>query len=184
VIHDTVNVSQDASLIDFDGILEPNSIYIGAGYSIYSFVRFDLSVIPSNALISTTDFFFTKNADNSLIDENLFQGGYLRDVTTDYQELPFFLLDSTFDQNIYYNILLSEETENQLSLAENRRGGAGSQFIQSIVNGEVAYGSFYLEHYAETLGISLYAIESVENPDPGLRPFMVIEYYLPPDPRI
>jgi hypothetical protein len=184
VTYDTAYASQDASLIDFDGTLDANMIYAGAGYFVYSFIRFDFSNIPQGALISTANFFFTKSIENSIIDDDLFQGAYLRDVTTDYRDLPVFQIDSSFTQNIYNNILLSEETESQLSLAENRRGGAGSQFIQSIINGQVAYGSFYIEHYAKTQGISLYAMESVANPELSLRPFLVIEYYLPPNPRI
>lgn len=184
VIYDTAYASQDAGLIDFNGFLDASTIYAGAGYFIYSFVRFDFSSIPKDAFISTTNFFFTKDNDKSLIDDDLAQNAYLRDVTTAYQDLPVFQIDSSFTENIYYNIVLSEETENQLSLAANRRGGAGSKFIQSIINEQVVYGSFYLEHAGKSQGISLYAMMSAGHPDLKLRPYLVIEYYLPPNSRL
>jgi hypothetical protein len=184
VVRDTVYASQDAALIDFNGTLDPNTIYVGAGYFIYSFVRFDLSPIPPDAYISTTNFFFNKDIEKSITHTGDPQLVYLRDVTTSFAELPSFEIDSTFNLNIYYNLILSEETDNQLSLNELRRGGAGQKFLQNIVNGQIACGSFYLEHLYKEDDIELYAIDGVHNLVPNLRPYMVVEFYLSPSSRL
>jgi hypothetical protein len=184
VVHDTVYASLDANLIDFDGSLDPGTIYVGAGYFVYSFVKFDLSPIPEDAYISTVNFFFNKDVDKSITGAQDAQLVYLRDVTTSFSELPYFNIDSTFNLNIYYNLILTEENDNQLSLAALRRAGAGQKFLQNIINGKIACGSFYLEHLSKEDDIELYAIDGVENPEPDLRPSMVVEYYLSPKSRL
>jgi hypothetical protein len=184
VLYDTVYANLDASLIDFEGSLDPNTIYAGAGYFIYSFVQFDLSSIPADAFVSSANFVFNKDVDRSVLHSEDAPLVYLRDVTTGYEELPYYQIDSTFNLNIYYNLVLSEETENQLSLDNLRKAGAGQKFIQNIINGEIGYGSFYLEHATKEENIELYAMAGVQASVPDVRPYLVIEYYLSPPPRL
>ncbi len=184
IIYDTTYANLDASLIDFDGNLDQNTIYVGAGYSIYSFVQFDLSVVPSEAYVSTVNFVFNQDVDRSVLDPLDGQMVYLRDVTTRFEELPYFQLDSTFNLSTYYNLILSEETENQLSLDNLKKAVAGQKFMQNIINGEIACGSFYLEHVYKEESLGLYAINGVQNTIPDVRPYLVIEYYLSPPSRL
>ena len=184
VVYDTVYASLDAALIDFDGSLDPHTIYVGGGYSIYSFVKFDLSVIPVNAYLSMANFYFNKDIEKSITNAKDDQKIYLRDVTTGFDELPYYMIDSTFNYNIYYNLVLTEETDNQLSLSNLRSGGAGQKFLQSIINGQIACGSFYLEHLYKDDDLILYAIEGVQNFNVNLRPSMIVEYYLSPKSRL
>jgi hypothetical protein len=184
IVYDTTYASLDASLIDFDGNLDQNTIYIGAGYSIYSFVQFDLSVVPSDAFVSTANFVFNQDVDRSVLDPKDSQMIYLRDVTTAFDELPYFQLDSTFNLSTYYNLILREITTDQLSLDDKKKAVAGQKFMQNIINGEIACGSFYLEHVFEEESVGLYAIKGIQTAVPDVRPYLVIEYFLSPPSRL
>jgi len=109
---------------------------------------------------------------------------FLRVATTGFDELPYFQLDSTFNYSTYYNLILSEETTDQLSLDNQKKAVAGQKFMQNIINGEIACGSFYLEHVYRDESIGFYAIKGVQNTVPATRPYIIIEYYLSPPSRL
>ena len=184
IIYDTTYARQDASLLDFHGSLDQNTIYVGSGYSIYSFVQFDLSPIPADAYLSTTNFVFNQDVDRSVLDPKDSQMIFLRVAKTGFDELPYFQLDSTFNYSTYYNLILSEETTDQLSLDNQKKAVAGQKFMQNIINGEIACGSFYLEHVYRDESIGFYAIKGVQNTVPATRPYIIIEYYLSPPSRL
>ena len=184
VIYDTTYAVKDASVLDFNGVLDQNTIYAGSGYNVHSFVQFDLSGIPAEAYLSTTNFVFTQDVDRSILDPQDAQLVFLRDVTTPFADLPYFQLDSTFNLSVNYNLILSEETADRLSLDDQKRGVAGQKFMQNIINGEIACGSFYLEHVYLNESLGLYAIKGAQSSIRGERPYLVIEYYLSPPSRL
>jgi hypothetical protein len=183
--NDTVGVSIDASLIDFDGNIQSDSlIYIVSGYTYYSFVEFNLDSIPENVVISNVNFVFMQDTLNSKVNENLSQNFYLRTVKTPFADLPEYTADSTFVFNSFYNISLSE-INNALEISNSLQGYAGQYFTQSILNKDIEYGSFLLNYVGEGITVSKFAIKGAnEFIKKNNRPKMIIEYFKIPQSRI
>ena len=184
VIYDTVLATKDASIIDFKGTFDPEHLYISSGYTTHVFLKFDFSKIPDNVILSSVDFILKKDSLNSIVNNNRGQGFYLRNVTTDLNQLPYYLIDSTFAINSNYIVLLTEETKDQLDLFYSTRANVAQNFVQSIINKEIQYGSFFLQYTDETNEISVYALRGKDDSIVSFRPKMILEYYLLPNSRI
>ena len=182
---DTVDVSIDASLISFDGNLQSDSlIYVLAGYAYYSFVEFNLDSIPRDIIISNTNFIFTNDSLGSNINNNFSKNFYIRTVETPYNNLPVYSADSTFLFNSFYNISMTE-TNNLVEVNQTLQGYAGQFFTQSILKGDIGYGSFLIHHVGEGTTVSKYAIKGAnDNIIEANRPKMIIEYFKIPKSRI
>jgi hypothetical protein len=134
VVRDTAFSTADATLIDFVGQFDSEKLFISSGYTAHSFLQFDFTLIPENAIISSVNFKFTQDTVNSFINKNQPQIFLMRNVTTEFDLLPQYDIDSTFTNDLLFRVLLTEETENQLSLGSSSRGIIGQNFIQSIIN--------------------------------------------------
>jgi hypothetical protein len=108
----------------------------------------------------------------------------MRTVRSDYDQLPYYEVDSTYTANIYYSVTLAEEKENMLDVRPIERGNVSQNFFQDIVNGEIPFGSFLVHYKAEGNDISVYAVRDCDDADQSKRPKLVIEYYIVPDPRL
>lgn len=183
-IHDTLFVDKDASLIDFTGSFDPALIKMASGYSVKSFFKFDLNTIPKNAVLATIRFILNRDVDNSVINSNISEKMYLRTVTTDYNSLPFYEVDSTFVLSFFHNVSLSELSENVLDIPQAERGGVSQNFLQDIINGDISFGSFMAHYKNERDGISVYAVKGTKSSDINRRPKIIIEYYDVPNPRL
>jgi len=185
-IRDTSSASIDASLIDFLGSFNNDSLYVSAGYAAHTFFKFNFDSLPENTIVSSVNFFFEQDTINSIINTNHSQTIYVRNVITDFSELkiPYFEIDSSFTSNIFYIVPLTEKNNNQLSLDNIRRAEVGQYFIQSLINKEINHGSFYLQYQNEGYDISVYALHGVDSPQIEQRPRMVIEYFINPETRI
>ena len=183
-IHDTLSVDKDASLLDFTGTFNPNLLQIVSGYSVKSFLKFDLSSLPKNAALATMRFILYRDADNSVINTNLEEQMYLRTATSDYDLLPEYDIDSTFAFNIFYNVVLSEQTKDVLDIAPVDRGRFSQNFLQAIVNGDIPLGSFMVQYRNEWDGISVYAVRDSKSENINRRPKLIVEYYNIPNPRL
>jgi hypothetical protein len=148
-IHDTIYVSQDASLIDFTENFDPEKIYITSGISIRSFFEFDLSAIPASAVLATMNFTASRDTLNSIYNPESLQNMYFRTVTTPFNLLPYYEVDSTFTKNLYYTINLENSEEQMLSIVEIERGTGAQNFLQSIINGDIQFGSFMAQYKYE-----------------------------------
>jgi len=184
IIHDTLFVDKDASLIDFTGSFDPALIKMASGYSVKSFFKFDLNTIPKNAVLATIRFILNRDVDNSVINSNISEKMYLRTVTTDYNSLPFYEVDSTFVLSFFHNVSLSELSENVLDIPQAERGGVSQNFLQDIINGDISFGSFMAHYKNERDGISVYAVKGTKSSDINRRPKIIIEYYDVPNPRL
>jgi hypothetical protein len=183
-MHDTLFSDKDASLIDFTGEFDPDLLQIVSGYSVKSFLKFDVSSIPQNAALATMRFILHRDVGNSLINTNLQEVMYLRTATSDYKLLPNYEIDSTFVINISYNVILSEQLPNILDISPGDRGKISQNFLQSIVNDWVSFGSFMVQYRNEWDGISIYAVKDSESTDKSQRPKIIVEYYNIPSPRL
>ncbi len=183
-IHDTLFVDKDASLIDFTGSFDPALIKMASGYSVKSFFKFDLNTIPKNAALATIRFILNRDVDNSVINSNISEKMYLRTVTTDYNSLPFYEVDSTFVLSFFHNVSLTELSENVLDIPQAERGGVSQNFLQDIINGDISFGSFMAHYKNERDGISVYAVKGTKSSDINRRPKIIIEYYDVPNPRL
>ena len=183
-VKDTSIATMDASVIEYNGTFNPENVYIAAGYIVNAFIAFDFSLIPENAILSSVDLFLKQDSDNSIINTNKGSSFYLRNVVTDYDQLPYYRIDSTFITNLAYNVLLSEDDDKQLRVINSIRPNIAQNFIQSIINKDIKHGSFYLEYTNQANEISVYAIRHSADPAIFIRPKIVVEYYLLPSSRI
>ena len=183
-IHDSIFVAKDASLIEFNGSFDPQKIYIGSGISLRSFFEFDLSAIPASAALATMNFTARRDSLNSVYNPESKQNMYLRTVTTAFSELPSYQVDSTFTQNLYYTIELQNNVDQTLSIVNAYRGTGSQNFLQSIVNGEITYGSFMVQYKYEGEDVSVYAIKDGSGLDKNMKPALIVEYYDIPEPRL
>ena len=184
VVHDTSYVKIDASLIDFKGHLDPNNTSVISGYSVRSFFKFDLSSIPDLAVMSTIDLVLKRDTLNSVINTNTTERFSLRTVTSDYEELPVYEVDSTYTSNLYFSVQLVESSKNVLKIDPFERGNAAQTFFQAIINGNIKFGSFLVHYKVESNDISVYTIKNSADPEQGDRPMLIFEYYVIPNPRL
>lgn len=182
---DTVDVSIDASLISYDSNLQSDSlIYILSGYAYYSFVEFNLDSVPNDIIISNTNFIFTHDSLASNVNNNFSRNFYIRTVETPFANLPEYTADSTFIFNSFYNISMTE-SDNLVEVNQSLQGYAGQYFIQSILRGDIGYGSFLIHHVGEGTTVSKFAIKGANsNIIEENRPKMIIEYFKIPKSRI
>ena len=68
-IHDTLLSDKDASLIDFTGEFDTDLLQIVSGYSVKSFLKFEVSSIPPTAALATMRFILHRDVGNSLINK-------------------------------------------------------------------------------------------------------------------
>jgi hypothetical protein len=184
-IRDTVLATQDASLIEFTGNLQSDSLlYITSGFSHRAFIEFDLESLPKNILISHANLVLNQDSTQTITDTTSSNNFYVRVVTTPLSELPSYNADSTFFSNSNYNISLTETIEKQLNVPSADRGKTGKYFLQSLINEQIAYGSFLIHYVGEGITISQYAIKGVDNIVEKNRPKLIIEYFTIPDTRI
>jgi hypothetical protein len=183
-IRDTATATSDAYLVDFEGSFDLENLYVVAGYSVNAFIKFDFSVIPQTAILSSVDFFLKQDSVNSIINSNRGKSFYLRNAISEYDQLPEYTIDSTFVFNISYNVLLSEDEDKQMRVINSTRSIVAQNFIQSIVNQDISHGSFYLEYTNQASEISVYALRDSEDPFVSSQPKLVVEYYLPPGSRL
>lgn len=184
VVHDTSFVNIDASLIDFKGSFDPNIINISSGYSVRSFFKFDLSSIPKLALMSTFDLVLKRDTLNSVINTNTTERFSLRTVTSEYEELPVYEVDSTYTTNFFYSVQLVESSTDILQIDPLERGNAAQTFFQAIINGDINYESFLVHYKIESNDISVYSVKNSSDPNPENRPMLIFEYYVIPEPRL
>lgn len=184
VVHDTSFVNIDASLIDFKGIFDPNIINISSGYSVRSFFKFDLSSIPKLAVMSTFDFVLKRDTLNSVINTNTTERFSLRTVTSDYEDLPVYEVDSTYTTNFFFSVQMVESSTGVLQIDPIERGNAAQNFFQAIVNGDINYESFLVHYKIESNDISVYSVKNSSDPNPEDRPMLIYEYYVIPEPRL
>ena len=184
IMHDTLFVNKDASLIEFIGTLNPTDLVVASGYAVQSYLKFDFSHVPSNAILSTMNMIIKRDTLNSLINENRTEEMYLRLVRNSYDELPVAEIDSSFMQNVYYNVSMVDNDAHELSIDPLDRGPGSQRFIQEILNGETPYGSFLLHYKNEGEDISIYKMIDEKTSDPDERPRLIIEYYLVPEARL
>ena len=182
--HDTLFVESDASLIDFNGNFDPQKLNAVSGYSVYTFLKFNLDSIPESAAMTTMDLILKRDTLNSVFNNNKTDQMSLRTVSSDYDLLPYYTVDSTFSSNIFYSIELEEASENILSVSSFDRGPASQSFFQDIVNGDIPYGSFLLHYRYEGDDISIYSIKDRSSPEIDDRPKLIFEYYLVPEARL
>jgi len=184
-IHDTVYSSLDASLVEYSGVFDENKIYVSSGYITNAFFEFDFDSIPENAYMVSVEFRFTEDTLTSLKNLNRSTEIYLRNVITDYGELPRYQIDSTFTQNINHSVVLTESTPHVLSLRDTRRAAVSRSFIQDIINQFMVHGSFYLQYVNPGDDISVYAITGTKMASSiSSRPHIILEYYLQTAPRL
>ena len=182
--HDTLYVSQDASLIDFTGSFDPEKLYVSSGYSVRSFFEFDFSEIPLTAAMATMNFIVKRDTLSSVKNNLSLETFNLRTVTTPFENLPSYSVDSTFIFNVYYNVKVVENSENVLEIETREQGTSSQNFLQSIVNGDIEYGSFLLHYKYEGEDISVYSIKDNKSPVIDDRPALIVEYYDIPEPRM
>jgi hypothetical protein len=183
-LRDTIFSTRDAALIDYTGVFDPENIYITAGYETNAFFKFDFDSIPENAYMVSVQFRFTEDSLASLINPNHTTEIYLRNVTTDYDELPYYSIDSTFTININHSVVLTETTPGRLTLRDSRRAAVSRVFIQDIINQFMNHGSFYLQYVNPGVDISRYAIQGINRAEGDARPHLILEYYLQSAPRL
>ncbi len=182
--HDTLFVESDASLIDFNGSFDPQKLIAVSGYSVYTFLKFDLGSIPVRAAMATMDLILKRDTLNSVFNNNKSDVMYLRTVSSDYDLLPYYTVDSTFSSNIFYSVELEETSDNILSINPFDRGLASQSFFQDIINGNISYGSFLLHYRYEGDDIAIYSIKDSSSPNIDDRPMLILEYYLVPEARL
>jgi len=183
-LRDTIYATMDASLIDYKGIFDQSKIYVAAGYEANAFFKFNFDSIPANAYMVSVEFRFTEDTLSSLVNSNRTTEIYLRNVTTEFNQLPFYRIDSTFTFNVNHSVVLTESTPHILSLRDSRRAVVSRSFIQDIINQFMIHGSFYLQFVNPGNDISVYAIESSENATGIFRPHIILEYYVQTAPRL
>jgi len=183
-IIDTLVATTDAALIDFTGTFDQDRIYVSSGYSTRAFFEFDLDSIPKTANIASVNFFYEKDSANSIINPHRTQDIYMRNVTTGFNELPAYEVDSTFVFSTRHNIVVSEIYSSGLSLDDRVRANTAQYFIQDIINEFVSNGSFLLQYTNEGTDVSVYVIEGIDHPDKAKRPHLIIEYFENPAGRL
>jgi len=183
-IHDTLFADKDASLIEFTGEFDPTLTQIVSGYSVKSFFKFDLSEIPKNAAFSTMRFILYRDVLNSVINSDFTEEMYLRTALSSYDVLPSYEIDSTFTVSFFHNVVLTEISSDILDISLIERGKNSQYFLQDIINGDIAFGSFMVQYRNEWQGISVYAVKGVDASDINQRPKLIYEYYDIPNPRL
>jgi len=186
-IRDTIGAAFDASVVDYSGNLVSDSLmYITSGYTHHAFVKFDFNEIPGldSSIISNVNFIFTRDSLASDVNVSKTNVFYFRTVTTPYNDLPSFNVDSTFTLNLFHNITLVENEYDKIEIESIRRGETGQYFIQSIINESIEYGSFMLHYIGEGSAISVYALKGTKGIKESNKPKMIIEYYKIPNSRL
>lgn len=184
VLHDTSYASLDASLINYTGVFDRGNRYISAGYVANSFFKFNLDSIPKSAYIASVQFHFTEDSVNSLINPNHATEIYLRDVTSPYEELPSYEIDSSFTLSTNYSVVLTETTPHELTLRDSRRAVISKYFVQDIINEFTTNGSFFLQYVSPGNDVSVYAVKGTHQAAGLERPYIILEYYLQSAPRL
>jgi hypothetical protein len=183
-IYDTLIADKDASLIDFTGIFDPDLTQMVSGYSVKSFFKFDLNDIPRSAAFGTMRFILNRDVPNSVINNDITESMYLRIATSNYNALPSYEIDSTFVISFYHNVVLNEISSDILDIPLTDRGKSSQNFLQDIINGDIAFGSFMVQYRNERQGVSVYAVKSADESDINQRPKLIFEYYDIPNPRL
>ncbi len=182
--HDTLYVTKDASLIDFNGTFDPEKLYVASGYSVRSFFEFDLSGIRETAAMASMNFVAKRDTLNSVKNNLSQETMYYRTVTTPFEDLPSYTVDSTFVINLYYNVNVVEGSENIRGIQTLEQGTSAQNFLQSILSGDIEYGSFLLHYKYEGEDISVYSIYDNKSPVIENRPILIVEYYDVPPTRM
>jgi hypothetical protein len=181
---DTLFANRDASLIDFNGTFDPEVINIVSGYQVRSFFEFDLSQIPQTAAMATMNLELKRDTLSSVFNNNNQESFLLRTVTSDFDLLPAYEVDSTFTINIFYSITMVETSDNVLGIQPIERGNSSQNFLQDIINGDIPYGSFLVHYKSEIDDVSVYSVKSRLDSNPQNRPMLYFEYYVIPEPRL
>jgi hypothetical protein len=183
VLSDTVYAGSDAYLLDYTGTFDTDKRYVVSGYTVHSFFQFELDRIPQTAQIVHADFYFQIDSVNSVLNEDKVNTMYVRDVTTDFSLLRqgVYEIDSSFARSLDYSVPLSEQKPKVLALAAEEQPDVAKYFLQSLVNGTIDYGSFYLQFTNEYDEVSLMVIEGVRDNNP---PYLIVEYFDTPKTRL
>lgn len=187
LIQDTLFASKDAALVDFpmeSELQNDSTVFVLSGYSANAIFTFDFNGIPANALLTSANFIFSEDTLLSAKNSSRSQNFYIRNITSDLSQLPDFEIDSTFVQNVFYNIILDETSENSLALGQLRQGETGQYFIQSVLNKTIDNTGFLVQYIGEGTNLSKYAIKRINQQSEETSPKLIIEYFLIPKTRI
>lgn len=182
-IRDTILASQDAALIDFKGSFNTDNLYVTSGYAARSFFKFNFDSIPPTANMTSVRFFYTRDSLNSVLNSRRDHHIFMRNVTTDFNKLPEFEIDSTFMLSSRHTVVLYDRDDG-LILDDRFRANVAQYFIQDFINEFVDHGSFFLQYTNEGNDVSVYAIQGVDAQDKARRPHLILEYYINPRGRL
>lgn len=172
VVYDTTTSTLDASLIDFNGDLKSDALYVGAGYLIRSFIKFDFKSLPENINVAYVNFYFPAYQEYSYVNSNKSQNFYLRNVQTPFEELSAEIeieIDETPSENLF---VLSDENKSFLKRddAQLKKSDGGRYYIQDILNNDIKYDSFMIMYSDEGYDASIYSLKrsGVKNEAPRI----------------
>jgi|GEM_PF-5144633 hypothetical protein len=142
-------------------------------YTLRSVVQFDLSSIPSDAIVTDARLNLYKYNTPSQTGHSGDNGAYLRRILFDWAEnsISFFTLPMTTNQNEVY--LSPSKTEDQ-----NYTNIDVTQLVIDMVNDPAHAFGFVLQLATEEKFRSL-VFGSSDNNNPSLRPKLVVNYHLP-----
>ncbi len=165
-VWDTLFIGDDLTIFppEENGVFQnTQNVYIAGGNPVHSFIRFDLSVLPSNILIYSAALSAVLDSANTLVNNEFYSQFYLRVVKDADDNLTDFTLDSSFVYDSRQNISMKKENS-ALLLDDYNQSNFGQTVLQKIVNGELDYKWFFLQYKVENQSLSVERILGVKNP--------------------
>lgn len=177
-VRDTITTGEDASIFDYpvqggENIFENagDELYISSGITAHTFIKFDFSAIPKNAIIQSADLQISIDKDNTLDNSNHSAYYYLRSVEEAEEDLSSYTIDSSF---VYYSKYdyFATDIGDTISLDKSNQVMLGENLIQGIVNEKITSEWFYLQYMNESMDIAVKKLYGL----PDQPPILIIRY--------
>ncbi len=181
-VRDTLATGPDATLFSMN--MNPpalqisgEQVVVASGVPVRTFLKFDLSSLPRNAIYYdayVTLFDVEDNPYENPEKNNLF---YLRNISEAGPDLSTFTIDSSFTTNFRQSFSLEQTSSNNFAkLRGFERNYFAEDFIQLYLNGEIDHEWFLLHYINEGTDLSVKRFYGAGVADKNLRPILVVKY--------
>jgi len=175
---DTLQIGMDATVFDYSGSIlneerARNNLVVTSGYPSRSYLKFDFSDIPPNAIISNAQLLLDVETDNIYQNPNQSKSFFLRAIT---EAADGIIVDSTVFYNLSVNYLMFED-ENRISLSDGDAVNFGQVYIQGLINDVYTFQWFSIQYFGEAVAFDMTKLYGSGNPA-GQGPRLIVQYLL------
>jgi len=192
---DTVVKSESVTL--FDAFLVEGQVPQVAGRDILATLKprvavlhFDVDTLlrknPQGVIINSTNLEWGFDPSNTFVNSALQANFRILKLTSDLTD-PNFQIDSSFVQIPANAVALSQFTEDSVHIEVKNgssRAGFAQRFVQEALRDSSGITGFLVEFINKKDFLSHFAFYRSNDPDPANRPRLIVNYWIPPKPRL